>query len=279
MLDTIADTHLPEGSGVAAEDIAADVASGAQVTVAAPGAGSAPAAAPGASPTAASAPAAAGSGAAGFSVAADGACACSCNRADLPWSGRGTDLDITGCRFSLYPMTDGFAPVILGALDATDTGFVWSESDALSTVYRGRLPYVMDAVAGLFANAWREGVHMALEGQVSHGCPGDVSGDSVLSCTGDAPNRSVVAAAGQPAIAKLALYPLGVPDYIDDIAQVWYLAQERGLNPRSVHYATRVEGSVRDIFSYLEEACALMQRSVPHYVLHFTVSVNSPTEE
>lgn len=204
---------------------------------------------------------------------------CSCNRDDLPWSGRGTDLDITGCRFTLYPMTDDFVSIILGSLDKTDTSYVWSETDALSTVYRGKLPYVMDAVAGLFANAWRDGVHMALEGQVSRGCPGDVSGDSVLSCTGEAPNRAAVEAATQPAHAKLALYPLGVEDYIDDIAKVWYLAEDRGLNPQTIHYATRIEGSIRDIFSYLEEVCALMQDAVSHYTLHFTINVNSPTVE
>ena len=206
-------------------------------------------------------------------------CGCGCNREDLPWSGRGTDLPITGCRFSLYPMTDDFVSIILGALDKTDTSFVWSQSDALSTVYRGKREYVIDAVAALFANAWRDGIHMALEGQVSRGCPGDVSGDSVLSCEGEAPNTATVEAATQPALAKLSLYPLGVEDYIDDIAKVWYLAEERGLNPTSIHYATRIEGSIRDIFTYFNDVCALMEQTVSHYVLHFTINVNSPTDE
>lgn len=206
-------------------------------------------------------------------------CGCGADRDDLPWSGRGTDLPITGCRFSFYPMCDGFVPTILGALEKTDTSYVWSESDALSTVYRGKREYVIDAVAALFANAWQDGVHMALEGQVSRGCPGDISGDSVMSCEGEAPNAGVVAAADQPALAKLSLYPLGVSDYIDDIAKVWYLAQERGLNPTSIHYATRIEGSIKDIFTYFNEVCALMEQTVSHYVLHFTINVNSPTEE
>lgn len=206
-------------------------------------------------------------------------CGCGCGREDLPWSGRGTDLPITGCRFSLYPMTDDFVSIILGALDKTDTSHVWCQSDALSTVYRGKREYVVDAVAALFANAWREGVHMALEGQISRGCPGDVSGDSVLSCEGEAPNASIVAAATQPALAKLSLYPLGIENYIDDIAKVWYRAEELGLNPTSIHYATRVEGSIRDIFAYFNDVCALMEHTVSHYVLHFTINVNSPTDE
>ena len=42
---------------------------------------------------------------------------CGCQREDLPWSGRGTKLDISGCRFSLYPMDSDFVSIILGALE------------------------------------------------------------------------------------------------------------------------------------------------------------------
>ena len=204
-----------------------------------------------------------------------------CNRPDLPWAGRGTDLPISGCRFTLYPMCDNFIDIILGGLERVDTSAVWSETDALSTVYRGKLDYVMDAVSALFASAWTEGVHMAIEGQVSKGCPGDVSGDSKLTYEGEAPNHAIVEAATQPCLCKLALYPMGVGDYIDDIARVWRMAQDRGLNPQTIHYATRIEGSIHDVFADLTDVCKLMEasESVHHYVLHFTINVNSPTVE
>ena len=203
---------------------------------------------------------------------------CACG-ADLPWKGRGTALDISGCRFSLYPMDSHFVDLILGALEKTDTSAVWSQSDALSTVYRGRLPYVADAVRGLFVNAYRPGIHMALEGQFSKGCPGDCDGDSFLSFDGAAPNLPQTARQHFPVLGKIALYPMGVPNYIDEIAKVWRMAQEAGLSPASIHYATRFQGDVHRVFDYLEQVCDLMSRSVPHYILHFTLSVNSPTEE
>lgn len=208
-------------------------------------------------------------------------CCEGCNRPDLPWAGRGTDLPISGCRFTLYPMCDNFIGIILGGLERVDTSAVWSETDALSTVYRGKLDYVMDAVSALFASAWTEGVHMAIEGQVSKGCPGDVSGDSKLTYEGEAPNHAIVEAATQPCLCKLALYPMGVGDYIDDIARVWRMAEDRGLNPQTIHYATRIEGSIHDVFAYLTDVCKLMEasESVHHYVLHFTINVNSPTVE
>ena len=76
-------------------------------------------------------------------------CCTGCNRPDLPWAGRGTELPIAGCRFTLYPMSDKYIEIILGSLEKTNTSAVWSETDALSTVYRGKLPYVADAVQAL----------------------------------------------------------------------------------------------------------------------------------
>ena len=153
-------------------------------------------------------------------------------RDDLPWSERSTDLPITGCHLTLYPMSDDYVDIILGSLNKTaDTSCVWSETDALPTANRGKLECVADAVAALFANAWQDGAHMALEGQFSHSCPGDVSGDSMLAAIGEAPNAATVAAATQPCLCKLTPYPLGVGDCIDDIAEVWRMAGSRGLRP------------------------------------------------
>ena len=204
---------------------------------------------------------------------------CSCQRNDLPWSGRGTQLDISGCRFSLYPMDSDFVPIILGSLKETDTSAVWSQSDALSTVYRGKLPYVTDAVQALFVHAYRPGVHMALEGMFSKGCPGDCDGDSVLSRTGKAPNADAIQDAHFPVLCKIELYPLGVENYIDSIADVWHMAEDAGLSPVTIHYATRISGDVHQIFDFLEAVCRKMDALGHHYTLHFTLSVNSPTEE
>ncbi|NLC84967.1 MAG: thiamine-binding protein [Ruminococcaceae bacterium] len=201
-----------------------------------------------------------------------------CNRPDLPWAGRGTNLDISGCRFSLYPMHSDFVRIILGALEKTDTSNVWSQSDALSTVYRGKLPYVNDAVYGLFANAYEDGVHIVLEGLFSKGCPGDSDGDSFLAATGTPPNRAKVNG-DFPVQAKIELYPLGDGEYIDSIAEAVQEATRQGLNPQSIHYATRISGTATKIFDYLQYVCQTMQDAATHYVLHFTLSVNSPTAE
>lgn len=40
--------------------------------------------------------------------------------------------------------------------------------------------HVFDVVKGLFVNAYREDVHMALEATFSKGCPGDTDADSFM---------------------------------------------------------------------------------------------------
>ena len=204
-------------------------------------------------------------------------CACSC--ADWPWATHGTQLDITGCRFSLYPMDSGYARIILEALDKTDISSVWRKSDALSTVYRGKLPYVIDTLYGIFMCAYRDGVHMALEGQLSKGCPGDSDGDSYLSAAGEPPNRAAHEDKHVQVKCKLALYPLGCANYMEYIAEAYRMAERAGLRPTAIHYATRIDGEARQVFGYLYDVCHYMGEESAHYVLHFTVSVNSPTME
>ena len=118
-----------------------------------------------------------------------------------------------------------------------------------------------------------------LEGQFSKGCPGDCDGDSLLTREGPVPNLPLVGEKHFPVQAKIALYPMGIPDYIDKIAGVWRMAEKARLNPVSIHYATRISGDVHEVFDYLEAVCRKMEAEVPHYILCFTLSVNSPTQE
>lgn len=143
----------------------------------------------------------------------------------------------------------------------------------------GKLAYVADAVRGLFVNAFRPGVHMALEGQFSKGLPGRLRRGQPVNPGGAGADLPLVGEKHFPVQAKIALYPMGIPDYIDKIAGVWRMAEKARLNPVSIHYATRISGDVHEVFDYLEAVCRKMEAEVPHYILCFTLSVNSPTQE
>ena len=98
-----------------------------------------------------------------------------------PWSTTGASLPITGCRFSLAPMSDNYIEIILDSIKRTNTSKVWSATDKTSTVYRGKRIHVIDAVKATFMNAYKENIHMTSELTFSKGCPGDSDADSFLS--------------------------------------------------------------------------------------------------
>ena len=91
-----------------------------------------------------------------------GSCACGCSGATrrLP--------------AAVFPFSHDrpFIEVILGAIEKVHTEKVWSTTDKLSTIYRGKREHVLDALKACMIHAYQEGVHMTMEATVSKGCPG-----------------------------------------------------------------------------------------------------------
>lgn len=186
-------------------------------------------------------------------------------------------VDITGCRMSLHPMCDDYANVILGAVEKIDTTKVWSATDHLSTVYRGRQSQVIDCARAAFVYAWRENVHMVGEFTLSRGCPGDVDADRFLETDDEPCNCAAISQGDFHTFAKISFYAFGVVEYMAHIRFVVALAQTRGLKPRSAHYVTMLEGGANALFAYFDEVLRYARQHLPHYVLEATLSVNSPT--
>ena len=102
-----------------------------------------------------------------------------------------------GARFSLYPMSDKFIPIILGALEKTDTTGLYSNTDRISTVYGGSAENVVTAVENLFVNSYTEGVHTAVEGIFSNSESFDISDTTVKKeIAADFPVKCMVAVYG-----------------------------------------------------------------------------------
>jgi len=194
---------------------------------------------------------------------------------DYPWEGCGTDKDITGCRFSLSVMSDEFVGKILDGIGNVDCSKVWSQTDALSTVYRGKRIHVMDAVKACFIHVNDEKTHITMEATISKGCLGDVEADYVLDVDDILVNKTDKSF---QVLSKIAFYPLGVADYMDHISHVVKLAISKGLYNKSGHYATELSGDINDLFDYFNEVLEYAERHIKHYVLQATLSVNSPTK-
>jgi uncharacterized protein YqgV (UPF0045/DUF77 family) len=127
--------------------------------------------------------------------------------------------------------------------------------------------------------AYHKGLHLCLEAQVSCGCPGDDNIDSPPPTDDLLINRPKIKDSLFSVKAKLALYPLGEKDYLPIIAEAFRMAETSNLNPRIIHYATRIDGPVLTVFDYLESVSSMAIQKVGHHSLHFTISVGSPTKE
>jgi hypothetical protein len=173
-------------------------------------------------------------------------------------------------------MDGSFAQIIMSSISRLDLSKVFSRADELSTVFRGRLCQVYDCMGALFTGAWRPGLHLALEAQFSRGCPGDTDGDAFLSEDNARPNRPKPENPFFPTTAKPALCPLGMADCIPMIAEAFRMAERASLNPKTIHYATEIQGRALDVLDCLEAVPAWAEKA-PHYALHFTLSAGGPS--
>ena len=182
---------------------------------------------------------------------------------------------IVGFRFSLHPMSGNFIQVIKGALQETDTSNVWMHTDDVSTVIRGRQLHVFNAAKSIALHAAKTGVHVAMSGTFSVGCPGDSAGDAYLD-KGDILLNSDTSK--QYVSSQFALYPMNNPDYMAIIYREVEHAKERGVFNDSMHYASGIHGDIHDVFAFYEEAFTNARSSEnAHLVMTVALSINSPS--
>ncbi|MBS6643765.1 MAG: thiamine-binding protein [Clostridiaceae bacterium] len=190
----------------------------------------------------------------------------------------GASKDITGCRFTLAPMSDRYIDIILGAIQKVDTSKVWANTEKHSTLYRGKRIHVLDAVKACFVHAYDPGVHMTMEATFSKGCPGDTDAESYLAeddaLLNDASTRDI----HFPVLCKISLYPMGVTNYMEHIAHIVNYAIDKGIYAGSTHYVTVLECDIQELFDYFNYVNAYCAEQISHYVFEATLSVNSPTK-
>ncbi|OIB02527.1 thiamine-binding protein [Paenibacillus sp. LC231] len=185
---------------------------------------------------------------------------------------------IVGCRFSVFPMTDRFVEVILGALQSVDTGKVWIQTDDVSTCIRGRAEHVFDVTRAIFAHAAASGVHTVFNGTYSIGCPGDTDADVYMTEDSTRLNNDIGEHADMETACQFALYPMGTDNYMEVIYGEVNRAKAAGTFAGSVHYASRLDGSLSRVFESLEEAFLhAIQSDSSHLVMTAVVSAHSPT--
>ena len=154
----------------------------------------------------------------------------------------------SGAQISLYPMTDDFVGVILGALGALDS---WRdrlriETDDISTLLVGPPEVLFPAMRDLFVAAAKGGKHCVLSAAVSRGCPGEpddpisrsqeIAGPAIpLEERKIAAIRAVQAtpSTDQPVAAQFSLYVMGTGDHMDEIYGCVDFLKQSGVFVRS----------------------------------------------
>jgi hypothetical protein len=198
----------------------------------------------------------------------------------------------SGAQISLYPMTDDFVGVILGALGALDPyrDRLRIETDDISTLLVGPPDVLFPALRDLFVAAAASGRHCVLSAAISRGCPGEpddpicrtdaLSGPlGSLGARKDAAISAVrqAAATGQPTAAQFSLYVMGTDDHMDEIYGCIDFLKQSGVYDRSKNFCTKLRGDAGAVFTALDEAFCRFGPGAGHVTLDVTVSANSPT--
>ena len=185
-------------------------------------------------------------------------------------------LSFFGARFSLYPMTDRYVPVILSSIEGLRNRGLEVETDDVSTFIGGDRNAIWSSLEDVFARAARTGEHVVMSAQVSHGCPGETY------CEPDPRTGTAAAPIERPGTGvrvacQWSLYPLGVAGYMDVIYREIERTKGVGVFRGGAHFVSRLEGELTAVLAAIrrsfDEACG----SVGHVVAHLTLSANSPT--
>lgn len=199
----------------------------------------------------------------------------------------------SGAQISLYPLSDGFVDIILGAVHSLDPyrDRLRIETDDLSTLFVGPPELVMDASRDLFVAAARSGVHCTQSALYSRGCPGETDDPICLGGVLDGPmppleerrarGLAAIQAApetGQPVAAQFAYYPLGGGQHMDEIYGVIDFLKDAGTFDGAKNFCTRLRGDAGKVFATLGQAFIGFAPPGAHVTLDVTFSANSPSQ-
>ncbi|CAN5314655.1 HMP/thiamine ABC transporter substrate-binding protein ThiU [soil metagenome] len=189
-------------------------------------------------------------------------------------------MRIAGCSFSIYPMSDNFANLILTAIKATDRSKVWMKTDKVSTIARGRISHIFDISQAIFLDIAKSGVHTVYSATFSVGCPGDTAGHTFMAEDDITLNETRISEIDQDVTAKFALYPMGGGSYMDLIYEQIEAMKSYGIKVTSTHYETILDGPAQQVFKGLQKVFEATEAAgSPHTIMTVTISANSPSED
>lgn len=198
----------------------------------------------------------------------------------------------SGAQISLYPMSDDFVAIILGAIKALEPyrANFRIETDDISTLLVGPPEQLFPAMRDLFVAAAASGKHCVLSATVSRGCPGEPDDPICTPISGSIADNPIeerirqareavdgAALSGQTVAAQFSLYPLGAGHHMDEIYGCIDFLKSSGVFDRSKNFCTKLRGDAGPVFATLSEAFLRFGAPQGHVALDMTVSANSPS--
>lgn len=185
-----------------------------------------------------------------------------------------------GARFSIHPMTDGYIPIILGAVRELQELPLETEAADVSTFVHGEENKLFEGLHAAFARAIACPEHIAINLMLSRGCPGE-PGEDVCdpeASTSEPATTLANPSSLPPVSCQFSLYPLGSSGYMDAIyEEIAQAGRANGLEVTPEHLCTRLEGTLSAVLGQLRTAFDRAADVTPHVVIHANLSVNSPT--
>lgn len=184
-----------------------------------------------------------------------------------------------GARFSLYPMTDDFVAVILGALGDADCADLDLRTDDISTFVSGTEQRIADLLSATLAAAARTTStgHVAGSVLLSRGCPGEVTCELPAGTLPAAPPAVQLEPTGVDAVAHWSVYPLACADHMAAISAAVSVARDAGTYAGSEHYVTRLAGDLAAVVATVTNGWLAAAAASVHVTSHATISIGSPT--
>ena len=172
---------------------------------------------------------------------------------------KGAAHDAT-CSFSMYPLCDAYAQIVLNALQNAPMQGVSHRTDGLETCIYGATAPVFAAARSVFVHGMAAGVPIIFRGTFSPGkpLPSRLIDDLVSALPANTLERqseeAILALAGTAVTGKLAIYPARIPEVgADYITQGTQILEATALHIRRMHDAIRFEGPLHTVWSSAEQ--------------------------
>ncbi len=184
---------------------------------------------------------------------------------------------IYGARLGVYPLKDSFAELILDSVRETDRRNLAVITDDMGTTVQGSARRVFDYVSEVIARAFGAEGHTVANLLLSYGCEGDVP-EAIPQDTEEEIRLDWKEMGEIPVSCIWSYYPLEAASHLDVIENsVARVTENDRLTITRAHYCTRIDGTLSQVFSSLEEAFEISVDGGIHTVFHLTFSKGSPS--